>query len=171
MGDFSGLTMRFEGTLTTWNAERGYGEITPLLGGQAVFVHVSALPMDGELMRLGELLSFELVAGRDGRKAAARVQRLQRVSASAAERVLMAAAPHRPVPPRQRRRRWARALIGVALLAGVGGGLYWMHADALKSPAPPKHLERRACLDVGPAKSLQHRAQVDRFGATALRRL
>ena len=179
--------MNFEGTLTLWNAERGYGEITPLAGGQAVFVHVSALPMDGEPMRLGELLSFEIVSGRDGCKAAARVHRLQRVAASAAERVLMAAAPRRPPSLRQRRRRRLTAWFSAALLAGLvcagyvgfyGGwygrwydgwnaglhvGEYGMRTPALQKPTPAKRLESRACLGAAAEPCRHSQAQPPRF--------
>ncbi len=36
--------MRFDGTLVTWNDDRGFGYIEPTQGGERVFVHVSAWP-------------------------------------------------------------------------------------------------------------------------------
>ena len=51
--------MQIDGKLTKWNTDRGVGFITPNLGGQEIFVHVSAFPRDGERPRLGEPLSFE----------------------------------------------------------------------------------------------------------------
>ena len=36
--------VRFEGTLTQWNDERGFGHVQPTLGGEPVFVHISAWP-------------------------------------------------------------------------------------------------------------------------------
>ena len=70
--------MRFEGTLTIWNGERGYGAIAPEQGGQELFVHVSAFPRDGAPPQPGEALSFEIVTDGDGRKQAGRIQRFKR---------------------------------------------------------------------------------------------
>ena len=36
--------MRFDGTIKSWNDERGFGFIEPRLGGQDVFVHIKSLP-------------------------------------------------------------------------------------------------------------------------------
>lgn len=45
--------MRFEGTLNSWYGERGHGLLQPEQGGEALFVHVSAFPMDGQAPRKG----------------------------------------------------------------------------------------------------------------------
>lgn len=34
--------MRFEGTIKSWNDERGFGFIAPALGGDEVFIHIKA---------------------------------------------------------------------------------------------------------------------------------
>ena len=67
--------MRFDGTLKKWNADRGLGFVVADQGGEELFVHVSAFPRDGRVPALGEALSFEIDAGRDGKKCAVRVQR------------------------------------------------------------------------------------------------
>ena len=120
--------MRFEGSLSMWNGERGYGEILPLQGGQALFVHVSAFPRDGEPPALYEVLSFEVVSGRDGRKDAVRVLRVERSVATPAERLLMAAVPQRVNRMARReavRRRLVLAGCGLVLAAVVLGGYAW----------------------------------------------
>jgi len=48
--------MRFEGTLSKWNDDRGFGFITPTQGGQEIFVHISKFPKDGIRPKLGETL-------------------------------------------------------------------------------------------------------------------
>jgi len=74
--------MRLNGTLTRWNSERGFGFIAPDRGDQDVFVHISALPKDGQQPRIGERLSFEIESGKDGRKRATAIARPGRASAT-----------------------------------------------------------------------------------------
>ncbi|PKO73524.1 MAG: cold-shock protein [Betaproteobacteria bacterium HGW-Betaproteobacteria-17] len=62
--------MRIDGTLAKWNDDRGFGFITPTQGGPEVFAHISAFPRDGQRPRLGELLSFEIGIGKDGKQQA-----------------------------------------------------------------------------------------------------
>lgn len=120
--------MRFEGSLSAWNPERGYGEISPLQGGQPLFVHVSAFPTGGEPPSVDEVLSFEVVSGRDGRKDAVRVLRADRQFASPAQRLLMEPAPQRvnlAARREQGRRRFALAALGLALAVAALGGYAW----------------------------------------------
>jgi len=48
--------MRYQGRLTSWNDDKGYGFVTPNGGGDRVFVHITAFtnkrrrPVDGELI-------------------------------------------------------------------------------------------------------------------------
>lgn len=67
--------MRFEGTLTKWNDDRGFGFITPEPAGQEIFVHVSAFARDGRRPQLNEALSFEIALNKDGKKQATAVRR------------------------------------------------------------------------------------------------
>lgn len=67
--------MRFEGTLTKWNDQRGFGFITPIPAGQEVFVHISAFGHDGHRPQLQEALSFEIAMSKDGKKQAVAVRR------------------------------------------------------------------------------------------------
>ena len=61
--------MRFEGTLTSWNDERGFGRIESSQGGEPIFVHVSAWPRDAGRPRLGQSVSFEVELGPKGKRA------------------------------------------------------------------------------------------------------
>ena len=67
--------MRTHGTLAKWNDQRGFGFITPAGGGDELFVHISAFPHDQQRPRLGEVISFEVVAGSNGNRQAANVMR------------------------------------------------------------------------------------------------
>ena len=66
--------MRFEGTVTSWNEERAFGFIEPTQGGQAVFLHITALPPRPGRPALNQRVTFELELNRDGKKRAKNVQ-------------------------------------------------------------------------------------------------
>jgi cold shock CspA family protein len=67
--------MRFDGKLDKWNDNRGFGFITPIRGGEPVFVHISAFPRDGRRPQIGEALTFDVEPAGDGKKRAINVQR------------------------------------------------------------------------------------------------
>lgn len=120
--------MRFEGVLSAWNHDAGYGAIRPSGGGEEVFVGLAAFPTDGEGPRPDELLSFEIVTSRDGRKQAVNLRRLSRSQLSPALREAAAGvgAAHVRARQAQRKRRLglaAGAVIAVTLV--VGGMQFW----------------------------------------------
>lgn len=64
----------FEGTLSTWNDDRGFGFIEPSQGGQNIFVHIKAFPPGTGRPRVGQALTFQVEVGPDGKKRALNVQ-------------------------------------------------------------------------------------------------
>jgi len=61
--------MRFEGTLTSWNDERGFGRIESSQGGEPIFVHVSAWPRGSGRPQVGQSVTFEVELGPKGKRA------------------------------------------------------------------------------------------------------
>lgn len=112
--------MRTHGTLVSWNEERGCGGIRPSAGGAEVAVHAYAFPADGPRPRIGELLSFEIVADSDG---APRALRVARPARRAANLTRTATAP---------RRRVARLLLVSALVLAIA-----VYAYLALRPHPP----------------------------------
>ena len=64
---------RVDGTLTSWNDDRGFGFVTTDNGDRRVFVHISAFPRASGRPVIGEVLSFEIETASDGRTVARRV--------------------------------------------------------------------------------------------------
>jgi cold shock CspA family protein len=67
--------MRFDGTLKSWNDDRGFGFISPSQGGQDIFVHISACRPGGRPV-LNESLTFEVEINPQGKQRAVNVQRV-----------------------------------------------------------------------------------------------
>lgn len=114
--------MRFEGTLTQWNDDRGFGFILPTEGGQNLFAHISAFPRDGQRPRLNERLSFEVTLGQGGKKQAVAIQRPGAVLASAPGR-------QRTTPSMSRNSSTGGLgkLVALLLVCSVLGGGYWKY--------------------------------------------
>lgn len=69
--------MQFEGTLKSWNDERGFGFIEPDQGGQDIFVHIKSFKSLRARPEAGQRLSFEIELGPQGKKRAFNVKPLR----------------------------------------------------------------------------------------------
>jgi cold shock CspA family protein len=112
--------MRKHGTLTKWNADRGFGFVELPNGGGDLFVHVSAFQSGGAEPRVGELLSFDVQDGPDGRKRAVNIMR-------AGERP-------KSSPVRRQRRSSRSRVVGIVGLMAVVAVVAFRSYDA-RSPS------------------------------------
>lgn len=124
--------MRTHGILTRWNTNRGFGFITPAQPGDDLFVHISAFPRGFETPRIGEVISFEIEPGKDGRRQAVRVMRAGQHAAGPGARRQHAAA-RSPLPHRSLGLGKVMLLL---LVAGAGGYAYLNRDALLPAPAP-----------------------------------
>lgn len=114
--------MRRTGFLRTWHDDRGFGFITPSDGGPELFVHISEFPRDGSRPTIGETLSFEVGAGKDGKQQAIHIQRRTRETAHTRS-------------SRETKRAIAMGMLGVVLLAaGVFAFFKYQQASEITGP-------------------------------------
>lgn len=85
---------RVDGTLTSWNDDRGFGFITTDVGDRRIFTHISAFPRAAGRPVLGDSLSFEIETASDGRSIACHIVVQPHVTA---ERMSAAAPARDPV--------------------------------------------------------------------------
>ena len=69
--------MRFEGTLQSWNDERGFGFIAADQGGEPVFVHIKAFGPGAPRPAVQQRISFEVELGPQGKKRARQAQMIR----------------------------------------------------------------------------------------------
>jgi uncharacterized membrane protein YsdA (DUF1294 family)/cold shock CspA family protein len=62
--------MSSKGKITSWNDEKGFGFITPLQGGNRVFVHIKAFANRARRPIVGDVVTYELSSDARGRPCA-----------------------------------------------------------------------------------------------------
>ena len=65
--------MRYQGRITRWNDDRGYGFVLPNLGGEEVFLHIKAFKPRQPRPAGDEIVTYELAYDAKGRPRAAAV--------------------------------------------------------------------------------------------------
>ena len=110
--------MRVQGKITDWNDLRGFGFVSPLEGGERVFVHVSAFPSGSRRPTDGEFVSYTLGTDERRRLCATQVtyvvshEKRSAVRAQARNADLIAGLV-------------AAAFLGVVALLAIVGRLWW----------------------------------------------
>ena len=66
--------MRFDGTIKSWNDERGFGFIKPTQGGPDVFVHIKAFNAFPGRPQVNQRVSFQVMLGPEGKRRAIDVE-------------------------------------------------------------------------------------------------
>jgi uncharacterized membrane protein YsdA (DUF1294 family)/cold shock CspA family protein len=84
--------MRYQGRITTWKDDKGFGFITPNGGGEKVFLHVSAFSCREHRPEGSELVTYELMVDGEGRSQA-------RTVAFVGERPVPTSPPGRSILP------------------------------------------------------------------------
>jgi len=62
--------LRSKGRLTTWNDDKGFGFVTPMAGGERIFIHVSAFRNRSRRPSLDEIVTYTLSTDKKGRACA-----------------------------------------------------------------------------------------------------
>jgi uncharacterized membrane protein YsdA (DUF1294 family)/cold shock CspA family protein len=63
--------VRTKGRITSWNDDKGYGFVTPLTGGEQVFIHISALGNRNRRPELNQVVTYSISKDAQGRPCAA----------------------------------------------------------------------------------------------------
>lgn len=96
--------VRLKGVLTTWNDDRGFGFVAPVVGGADVFVHITAFPEGAPRPVAGDEIEYLLEFSREGKPRASAAWLLRQV----------------PVPARVRRQAEPATPFGFLAIAGFG---------------------------------------------------
>lgn len=85
--------MRYQGKISSWKDEQGFGFITPSAGGKPVFVHIKSFSNNKRRPELGEVVTYSLHTDAKGRLSAANarfaVERTASVNSNGSDNLLL----------------------------------------------------------------------------------
>ncbi|VGO16867.1 Cold shock-like protein CspG [Pontiella desulfatans] len=67
------MQLKLQGKITAWNDEKGFGFITPVSGGDRIFVHIKAFQKRHRRPQVNQQISYTLSTDKQGRACAADV--------------------------------------------------------------------------------------------------
>lgn len=92
--------MRYQGRITQWKDEQGYGFITPNGGGEPIFLHIKAFAGRGQRPQGDEIVTYQISTDTRGKPRASAVQFVHGTG-------------RKPAAARQVKSRWPLLLIAV----------------------------------------------------------
>ena len=72
--------MRYQGKITNWKDDQGYGFITPNMGGEPLFVHIKAFANRQRRPAIDQIVTYELGSDAQGRPQAGNVSHVLKTS-------------------------------------------------------------------------------------------
>lgn len=67
------MNLQLQGKITSWNDDKGFGFITPLSGGDRIFVHIKAIRNRHQRPQLNQPVSYSMAKDKQGRICASEV--------------------------------------------------------------------------------------------------
>jgi cold shock CspA family protein len=123
-----GCRVRYQGRVTSWKDEKGFGFVTPNGGGDRIFLHVSDFSERHKRPEIGDLVTYEIGKGDRGRMKAIAATLTVRPSPSV----------HRSRRSRPQRTDFMRNVAMAVALCTVGFTGYEYLPKFIRSFAPPQ---------------------------------
>ena len=109
--------MRFEGTLKSWEDDRGFGLLLPDQGGDEIFVHIKSMVNRQGRPQVGQRYTFEVELGPQGKKRANAVLPLRAATS------IKSARHFRPNRHAEKPTRWGLAsILAIPIFACIFAG-------------------------------------------------
>jgi len=137
-----GYPLRYQGTITHWLDQKGYGFITRADNGDRVFFHISDCPRSAIRPQTGWVVSFELTAAPNGKCAANHVHSEKFLPKTPATAAAARASHPAQISKRRRRGQLLNTLLILLAVAAIGYGIkeYYrarqLLTQAYNTPAP-----------------------------------
>ena len=105
-----------KGSIKRWNDDKGFGFISTEHGTRDIFIHISALKRMGRRPVVGDIITYQIHTGNDGKQRAvnAKIEGVEQVNTSSGRKYVK----------QKKDSNWASTTIFTALVVGMGIFVY-----------------------------------------------